>query len=222
LNINRLKLFFVMNDSLVKYLKTRLQEDLPGAKAHLEAAPFRRANFDKNELLGAKESAVLILFYHKANNPHIVLMQRPKYDGVHSGQVALPGGKVEKSDKDIFHTALREANEEVGIVMEDVEVIGQLTQIYIPVSNFKVAPVVGFIDYCPDFILDEHEVEELIELEVSDLTGVKELNETSIKLDNNSVFKTPCFNFKEKIVWGATAIMLNELRWVLADYSKSL
>ncbi len=175
---------------------------------------------DEEELSSARESAVLILFYPKDNETHIVLMQRPKYNGTHSGQVALPGGKVEESDKDVVHTALREANEEVGIIMEDVVVIGQLTEIYIPVSNFKVAPVVGAVDYYPDFVIDEREVEELIELKLSDLTGVKVLMETKIKFSDNRILKTPCFNFNDKIVWGATAIMLNELRWILDDWNR--
>ena len=210
-----------MTNLLKAYLLKRIRQELPGVKAHLEAAPFRRINFDEKELSKARMSAVLLLFYLKDNETHIVLIQRPKYDGVHSGQVALPGGKVEESDKDIFHTALREANEEVGIIMSDVEVIGQLSEIYIPVSKFKVAPIIGFVDYLPSFVIDKREVDELIELKLSDLTDVKELAETNIEFSNKNRLKTPCFVFYDKIIWGATAIILNELRWILMGYSKS-
>jgi 8-oxo-dGTP pyrophosphatase MutT (NUDIX family) len=208
-----------MSRLLKESLTEKLRQELPGAKSHLEAAPFRKTVFNEVELSGARESAVLVLFYQKNKETYIALIQRPKYNGAHSGQIALPGGKVEVSDRDLIHTALREANEEVGVVTEDVEVIGQLSEIYIPVSNFKVAPIVGFIDYYPNFILDEREVEELIELKLSELTNVKELSETKINFSNSSVLKTPCFNFNTKIVWGATAIILNELRWVLKGKS---
>ncbi|MDG1475869.1 MAG: CoA pyrophosphatase [Vicingaceae bacterium] len=200
------------------YLQEKLNQKLPGKAAHIEAAPYRRVDFDKQELKDAKESGVLILFYIKESAPHIALMQRPTYDGKHSGQVSFPGGKRELIDETIIDTALREANEEVGIVIDDVDVIGQLSAVYIPVSNFHVSPVVGIVNYTPDFVIDNYEVEELIELKLSDLTGVKELELSKISLDNNVVLKTPSFIFNDKVVWGATALMLNELRWLLKEF----
>jgi 8-oxo-dGTP pyrophosphatase MutT (NUDIX family) len=207
--------FLLMSRALQLLLSEKLTLELPGEKAHLEAAPFRRTRYAKDELSKARESAVLVLCYQKNKETYIALIQRPKYDGAHSGQIALPGGKVEKSDKNIVHTALREANEEIGVIIKDVEVVGQLTQIYIPVSNFKVIPVIGCMDYCPDFVLDQREVAELIELKLSDLIAVKELSETKITFSDTKILKTPCFNFNDKIVWGATAIILNEMRWLL-------
>lgn len=206
---------------LKSYLLEKLQEELPGVEAHIEAAPSRRVNFKEEELLAAKESGVLVLFYLKENVPHIALMQRPKYEGKHSGQVSFPGGKREASDKNIIHTALREANEEIGVLIEDVEVLGQLSDVYIPVSKFKVSVVVGVVDYYPQFKLDNREVESLIELPLSRLTKIESLEISSILLKNNTVLKAPSFVFNEKIVWGATALMLNELRWLLRSYSKS-
>lgn len=203
---------------LKTYLQERLSEELPGKAAHVEAAPYRRVNFEDYELLNAKESGVLILFYIKEEIPHIALMQRPTYDGKHSGQVSFPGGKREYSDKSIIHTALREANEEVGVVIEDVDVVGQLSDVFIPVSNFHVSPIVGVINYYPDFVIDSYEVEELIELKLSDLTDVEELSLTKITLANKSVLKAPSFYFNEKVIWGATALMLNELRWLLKEF----
>ncbi|MGB0882351.1 MAG: NUDIX hydrolase, partial [Vicingaceae bacterium] len=148
--------------SLKTYLLEKLRQELPGKAAHIEAAPARRINFEKEELLAAKESGVLILFYIKNEEPHIVLMQRPEYEGKHSGQVSFPGGKKELIDETIIQTALREAKEEVGVVIEDVTVLGQLSDVYIPVSKFNVSVVVGVIDYCPQFELDAREVEEII------------------------------------------------------------
>ncbi|MBL4594711.1 MAG: CoA pyrophosphatase [Flavobacteriales bacterium] len=207
-----------MITSLKAYLSERLKQELPGRIAHIEAAPYRRIEFDEKELSAARKSGVLVLFYAIGKEPYIALMQRPVYEGTHSGQVSFPGGKQEESDRDIEHTALREANEEVGVIMEDVEVIGQLSDVYIPVSKFNVSPVIGFVDYHPQFIIDNHEVEELIELKLSDLTDINELEITKIKLSNNTVLKAPSFVFNQKIVWGATALILNELRHILKEW----
>ena len=204
--------------ALKSYLYNKLQEELPGKMAHLEVAPYRNIHFEQEELNEAKKSGVLVLFYAKEGVPHLVLMQRPKYEGTHSGQISFPGGKYEETDKDIRHTALREANEEVGILIEDVDVIGKLTDVYIPVSKFYVSPMIGFIDYHPQFRIDTYEVEELIELRLSDLTSIVELEFTKIKFSNNTVAKVPSFVFGDKVIWGATALMLNELRHMLNDW----
>ncbi len=205
-------------DAFKSFLSEKLQKGLPGKRAHIEAAPFRRIEFSVSELKESRKSAVLILFYKKDSELHIVLIQRPKYDGAHSAQIALPGGKVEKSDRDIVHTALREAYEEVGIVMDDVDVLGSLTDVYIPVSRFNVTPVIGLIKYSPNFIIDNHEVEELLEVKLSDITRVEQMETSKIKMTNGGVLEAPCFNFNNKIIWGATALILNELRLVLKNH----
>ena len=165
----------------------------------------------------ARKSGVLVLFYIQDNEPHIVLIQRPVYEGTHSGQIALPGGKVEDTDRDIEHTALREAYEEVGVVMDDVEVIGQLTDMFIPVSNFLVTPVVGIINYLPNFVIDEREVAEVVSVKISDITSVKNLPLKKVKLNTGLKVEVPTFELNNKIVWGATAVILNELRWILQE-----
>jgi len=207
-----------MISKLKTYLLERLSQELPGKAAHIEVAPSRKINFDQQELLNARESGVLILFYLKDKEPYLVLMERSTYDGAHSGQVSFPGGKREASDRDIVHTALRETNEEVGVLMEDVEVIGKLSDVFIPVSNFNVSPIVGFVNYHPEFIIDAREVKELIELKLTDLTDVKKLTSSNITLRNKTVIKVLSFNFNGKIIWGATALILNELRWLLRGY----
>ena len=198
-------------------MEQRLSEELPGKVAHQEAAPYRKVDYDTLDINTVRKSGVLVLFYKKDNEPHIVLIQRPIYEGTHSGQIAFPGGKVEDSDKDIVHTALREANEEVGVVMEHVEVIGQLSDVYIPVSNFLVSPVIGFVNYAPNFIAEEREVAEIVELRLSLLIQTKELSTDNIKLSNGKKLQVPTFQFNQKTIWGATALMLNELRWVLRE-----
>ncbi|PCJ25524.1 MAG: coenzyme A pyrophosphatase [Flavobacteriales bacterium] len=208
--------------SLKTYLSERLKKELPGKIAHSEAAPYRKINFSEKELAEARKSGVLVLFYIKEEDPHIVLIQRPKYEGTHSGQVAFPGGKQEKGDKDIIQTALREANEEVGIVIDDIEVIGQLTDVYIPVSKFNVTPVVGFVNYTPNFIIDEREVAEVVSVKLSDITKIKKLTLNEVKLNTGLKIEVPTFELNNKIVWGATAVILNELRWILRPLYKSI
>ena len=204
-------------NALRTYLLEKLSQELRGKKAHIEAIPYRKIDYGTFSIANARKSGVLILFYLKENEPHIVLIQRPIYEGAHSGQIALPGGKIEETDQDIVHTALREANEEVGIIMEDVEVVGKLTDMFIPVSNFLVTPVVGFIDYTPTFIPNKREVAEVIELKLAHLTIVEELTMNKVKLTNGLTMKVPTFEFNQKNVWGATAVILNELRWVLRE-----
>jgi len=199
------------------YLQQRLQDDLPGKLAHQEAAPYRKVDYDSLNLKTVRKSGVLILLYEKQAEPHIVLIERPIYKGTHSGQIALPGGKVEESDKDIVHTALREANEEVGVLMGDVEVVGQLSDVYIPVSNFLVSPVIGFVNYRPNFIAQEREVADIIELQLQKLINTQHLATDNIKLSNGLKLQVPVFQFNQKTIWGATALMLNELRWVLRE-----
>ena len=203
--------------ALKTYLSERLKEDLPGKLAQLEAIPYRKIDYGTFSMDTARKSGVLVLFYIQDNEPHIVLIQRPVYEGTHSGQIALPGGKVEDTDRDIEHTALREAYEEVGVVMDDVEVIGQLTDMFIPVSNFLVTPVVGIINYLPNFVIDEREVAEVVSVKISDITSVKNLPLKKVKLNTGLKVEVPTFELNNKIVWGATAVILNELRWILQE-----
>lgn len=205
--------------SLKLYLLEKLQQELPGKQAQLEAIPYRKIDYGTFNMDAAKKSGVLILFYLKENEPHIVLIQRPIYEGTHSGQISFPGGKVEEGDIDIEYTALREANEEVGIVIADVETIGKLTDMYIPVSNFLVTPVIGFVNYSPKFIIDKREVAEIVLVKLSDLIQINKLILNKVKINTGLKIEVPSFELNGKIVWGATAVILNELRHILNDWN---
>ncbi len=210
-----------MINALTIHLKQKLLSDLPGAIAHQEVAPYRKVKHSPETILNAKISSVLILFYLKNNEMHTVLMQRPIYKGKHSGQISFPGGKKEKNDFNVFSTALRELEEEVGVQQQDVNVIGKLSDVFIPVSNFNVSPVLGTLNYTPIFYPDKREVQEIIEVKIADLINDKNLKSNKIKLENNTLLKTPTFVFGQKIVWGATALMLNELKHLLLDWENS-
>jgi len=200
------------------YLQNKLKAKLPGKKAHLEAAPYRRIDFSEKEISNAKKSAVLVLFYLKKKEIYTVLIQRSTYNGKHSGQISFPGGKVEKFDTSIYNTALREAYEEIGVNKNSIEIIGQLSDVFIPVSNFHVVPVLGVTPLEPQFILEPREVENVVELGINELLSL-ELAEHKIMLNNNTTIKAPTFQFQNKIVWGATALMLNELKYLIEDWN---
>ena len=142
-----------MSNSLQTYLTEKLLLKLPGKKAHLEAAPFRRIEYAEKELRESKKSAVLILFYQKENESHIVLIQRPKYDGVHSGQVALPGGKVEEGEDHKFALA-RELKEELELEAEVNDYVTTLEHAY-PDFSIKMHCFIVHLDQF-DGKLKEH------------------------------------------------------------------
>jgi len=201
----------------VEKLSQELQHPLPGYEAQYKMArEFREHPLDTERYhANARLGAVLILFYPKENGIHTVLIQRPTYDGVHSAQVAFPGGKKEEADSTLIETALREAEEEVGINAGLVNVAGALTKLYIPPSNFLVTPVVGFCEVQPLFIRQLTEVDEIVEVDLATLTNEKLINEKVIHLQQNISLQVKYYDIYGKTVWGATAMMIAELNELL-------
>ncbi len=199
---------------IVELLKQRLQEDLPGQKAHIEMYPpsrFREMNRSRDT---AKKSAVLLMLYEKNNSVYIMLIVRTKGDNAHSGQISFPGGKCEQFDENITATALREANEEIGVNIENIKVIGQLSSLFIPVSNFIVYPVVAYHTGSLELNPNHAEVSELLEIPIHSLLDSK--NKIISKVNaRGKIVKVPSFVIQDKIIWGATAMMINEFIYVL-------
>lgn len=197
-------------------LKEALDGDLPGDRSHIKMASQLRKqelvfNTDRSKAI---HSGVLILLFPKENRLHTAFILRQEYKGVHSGQVSFPGGRYEKEDRSLLHTALREAQEEVNIDPEKVRVLGSLTELYIPPSNFIVLPVVAVADTLPDFIPEKTEVAQIIVSDLSFLFDSKRLKETNIRVRGYDI-KAPYFDVKGHVVWGATAMILSELRDVI-------
>jgi 8-oxo-dGTP pyrophosphatase MutT (NUDIX family) len=190
--------------------------DLPGEEAHYEMYPKRGSS--SRHLKNAanyKTSAVLALMYEDQGTK-MVLTQRHTYNGKHSGQISFPGGKMEAEDESIIHTALRETHEEIGVHPNKVEVLGKLTDVYIPVSRFLVHPFVGYHKEVPLFTAEEKEVKEIFSFDIDELLRDETLQLRDIKTDAGMVLKNvPCFIINGKIVWGATALMLNEFKTLL-------
>lgn len=191
-------------------------EDLPGEAAHYEMYPKRGISSERlKHATTYKTSAVLGLMYEDSGTK-MVLTQRHEYNGKHSGQVSFPGGKMEDEDESIIHTALRETHEEIGVNPDEIEVLGKLTDVYIPVSKFLVHPFIGYHKDVPQFTAEEKEVKEIISFDINDLLKDETLQLKDIKNPGGLVLKNvPCFIINDKIVWGATALMLNEFKAVL-------
>ena len=183
-----------------------LREGLPGEKAQLEMAPeFRGDYFHSCEPIPA---AVLILMYPVEEEIQLVFMKRNAYDGPHSAQVSFPGGASEAGDASLEETALRETREELGI-REEIRILGELTSLHIPVSNYQVTPFVAWTPGRPVFRPDPTEVEYLIEASLRDLMSpALRCEETVYRHDQEILI--PYYRVKEEKIWGATAMMLCE------------
>lgn len=184
-------------------------------KALSEISPKRSVNYPAEIMRKARKAGVLLHFYEAEGALYFTLIERPSYKGVHSGQIALPGGKAEKFDKDIIATALREAKEEVNIEPDSVVVITALSPIYIPPSNFLVTPVLSYSESIPNFDPDPKEVKSIIHVRLNELLEKDLISSTQVTLDGGFKLQTNYLAIQNKVVWGATAILLNEFRHYL-------
>jgi len=208
-----------MQSDFIKKIKQRLQQPLPGEDAQYRMAPTYRPRMTADEILQQQPrlGGVLILLYEKDNEWQTVFTQRRKYEGVHSGQMSFPGGKKDDTDEDIIQTALREAEEEIGVSKSSLEIIGRLTELYIPPSNFLVHPVVAHLHGDKKFTAQEREVQEIVEIPLSFFLSSNSIKQTEIHLQQGVTTKVPAFIFGEYVIWGATAIMLSELKEILEE-----
>jgi len=211
-----------MDINWINKLKNRLEQPLPGKVSHdeMSARLMDGTGVRFNQPENVRMSAVMILIYESQFGFNIPLIQRPEYNGVHSRQIALPGGKFEASDSTLIHTAIRETHEEIGIPPDKIEIIGQLTQFYVGASNYMIQPVVGFLKENTGFIPEPSEVAEILETPVMHLMQASTKKETEINVRGFSLI-APYFDVHEKIVWGATAMILNEFVTVLNEFKNT-
>ena len=199
-------------NNLIEGITWRIKQGLPGEEAQYKMAPASRPKSDfylKNKIM-PKMGGVLILLYELNDEIHLALTLRKEYNGVHSKQVSFPGGKYEDQDKNLLNTALREAQEEVGIKINEIKIITKLTDLYIPPSNFLVSPYLGFSLERPIFKIDEIEVEQLIEVPINKLLDKRSQVKKEIDLQDGSKMNVPCYLIEDKIIWGATAMIISE------------
>ncbi len=192
---------------------------LLGEEAHaLLSPPYRLklAEKYKEKKKTAATAGVMALFYpNKENETHLVFILRKTYKGVHSAQVGFPGGKVEESDKDLQETALRETEEEIGVAQEHIKVLKTLSPLYIPPSNFMVHPFLGISNEQLSFTKQDDEVEDIIEVHLKDYLNEESVVTTKVPTSYNIEVEVPAFKLNGHIVWGATAMMLSEIKVLL-------
>ena len=192
-------------------LEKCFEQPLPSNRAHIEMLPkIKIPNPATNKTCKAAKSSVLIMFYPMNNEIYTIFIKRSIYDGVHSGQIAFPGGKTEAGDKSLAETAIREANEEIGIDSSNIFIKGKLSDVYISPSNYIVTPFVGVYKGRPHFNPDSSEVNQLIKVRFSDIIDKRNKGKAQVKAANGQLYEVPSFNFNNHVVWGATAMMLNE------------
>ncbi len=173
--------------------------------------------FDYNFSSPPVKSSVLLMLFERSGDYYFPLIQRPDYTGKHSGQIGLPGGKVEPQDKDRIATALRETEEEIGVDTRKVKVIGRLSELYVQASNYNVFPVVGYLSEIPVYIPDPKEVSEVIECSIGNLMNEETKKEKELIIRNKYKITAPYFDINNRVVWGATAMMLSEFVMLLKE-----
>lgn len=189
-------------------LKKLLTEPLPGYAAQKKMAPNGRAILPTN--ISVKKAAVVLLIYPGENShKEIVFIRRPDYDGPHGGQVSFPGGKMDREDKDLVNTAIRECYEEIGVKIDAPDYVGSLSPLQISISKFLVHPFVFILDKTPEFFPNNQEVLYLIKFRLTDLFDTDLIKKTRLIVRNEET-EVPYYAIQNEIVWGATAIILAE------------
>jgi 8-oxo-dGTP pyrophosphatase MutT (NUDIX family) len=208
----------------LEYVPKLMTAELPAEVSHIKMAPLERIESLKNFDIGLKKpkiAAVMMLFYPKNGITHLVLIVRNSYKGVHSAQIAFPGGKYEAQDEIFENTALRETHEEVGVHPDSMEIIKTFTPMYIPPSDFMVHPFLGISKEEIVFIPDPTEVANIIELPLTVFLSDAIVTDAKLTTSYANDIYVPAFKIEEHIVWGATAMMLSELKDVLKNVLNS-
>ena len=217
-----------MNFKDLKRIIPKLKlSNLNSKTSQIKLAPSFRKEFIKlnsNKLLNSKKAAVTAALYPDDNNlVRLILILRNTYNGVHSNQIGFPGGRVEEDDKTLFDTAIRETFEEIGIAVEKNELIRELKEIFIPPSNFNVYPFLVLLKNPPSFVKDDKEVKEIITIDLDSLLNCK-ITQTLIpvptklnEINTQNDVLVPTFKLAGYNVWGATAMMLSEIRDLIND-----
>lgn len=201
-----------------EWLVACFEKELPGDAAHAPYKRYRQQFETSNAEQLRRPAAVAIHLYPQNSAWHFILIERSTYNGQHSGQIAFPGGKPDPTDPHLEFTARRESLEEIGIPINQGQHIGTLSNVWIPVSGFEVSPYVFLHDEALLLQPDPREVKQIEVVALQDLLANSSLISKDIEIPGGQILEAhPCFLLNQKIVWGATALMLNEVRMLLGE-----
>lgn len=198
-------------------LEKSFNQPLKGHHSHQKMAPASRSGDvevakSNGNIETAKKSAVMILMYNDEFGTKVIFIRRSFYVGIHAGQIAFPGGRFEEEDITVENTALREIEEEIGIKPKEINVVGRLSDIFVPASNFIISVFVGFLDEKPEYKIDEREVAEIIEVELSEFFQNDVISEKEFLVPSTSKsVKAPYYKVGNIELWGASAMVMSEL-----------
>jgi 8-oxo-dGTP pyrophosphatase MutT (NUDIX family) len=198
----------------INRLQQSLKLPMPGADAQFRLVPPSRKSYPEMNPDNVRLGAVLALFFPEGDSVRLVFIQRQNYLGVHSGQISFPGGGYEEQDQTFDKTAIRETNEEIGIPENDIRILGELSTLYIPPSNFLVHTFAGFIEYYPTFHPDPAEVSEVFSIPIEELLDADCFQTKAVKA-GETIMTVPCYFTQNRMIWGATAMILSELLEVI-------
>ncbi|WP_297091776.1 CoA pyrophosphatase [uncultured Draconibacterium sp.] len=195
-------------------IELALKGVLPGATSHYKMLPPNRILVASPHEQGkVKMSSVLLLLFPEKNDLKVCLIKRPATMKHHAGQIALPGGRIEENETP-KETAVRETYEEVGIPADQIRILGTLSPFYVEVSRFQITPFVGWISNKPDFKLCPAEVEKVLIFPIEKFKAPY----STVELQTlTGTLKVPCVNYKDEIIWGATAMILSEFSDLLQN-----
>ena len=198
---------------LISGLEQNLAHKKLGEYAHKLMAPQGRLLAPDHEI-PPRPSAILIALYEKDDQIFFPIIRRNIYNGLHSGQMGFPGGKFEPNDKTLINTALRESQEEIGINSNEVVVLGTLSELYIPITNVQILPVIAYLKTEPNFILDSHEVDSIFTINITEIMNHSN-KVTELWTIRGAEVNVPFYYIHEQKIWGATAMILSELEQLL-------
>lgn len=204
-------------------IRQLLSQPLPGHLSHMKMAPESRLRELKQQKAvpdSARKSAVMILFFNEDERLKMVMIRRSLYVGVHSGQMAFPGGRYEETDSTIEHTAFREIEEEIGISKDKIQLLGRMSDIYVPPSNFLISIFVGYLSEKPIYNIDEREVAGVVEIDFEELINPTIITSKSFYVPSSGQsFPAPCYATSQCDIWGASAMVISELIDALNTYT---
>lgn len=207
---------------LIQFLKDRLSQELPGRKAQIEMAPEPVEGGNVREMEppeNVNKSSVLILIFPNEDDELELVLTLRSHDIDHGGQISFPGGRAEKNES-LHQTALREAEEEIGVSPETITIIGELSELYVSHSNNLVTPVIGFAEKKPHFTINPAEVEEVFAIELHSLLQKKNITVEDWDL-HSYTYRVPYWDIHQVPLWGATAMMLNEFLDLYREFTNN-